>query len=447
MGAGADATGGRGGAVCHVVSRENTLRGEESAPGLHEGTLRYCLGLDERRTIVFDVSGNFDLGRQSVPLESSFEDEGIYIANGDFTLAGQTAPQGGVTISANQFYIGPGARNIIIRYIRFRGGQSSFNGDGITFAEDHGAVVLDHCSFSFSKDENLDIGRDAQATVSHGLFGPGKTGALVGSSNRIMNAGSYTFVQNLFANITHRFPKVGGPSDVYVGNNFIHNWMFRIVRMDPFDYRLNFVDNYLQKGVNTRLASPPNSNLNKSWVRPFDGFDTPSPRIYADGNALPDSPPAGFPEDQSLLFQEFQHDDSPPLPANWFVESLIPHPGVGIVRMSAEEVRSTVPQDAGAIYSLNADGSILVFRDSLDASLVSQASENSDAAIPAEAEWVLPTLPENARPADFDTDRDGMPDTWEENNGFNPAENDAAGDADGDGYSNLEEYLNAVDAL
>ena len=42
-----------------------------------------------------------------------------------------------------------------------------------------------------------------------------------------------------------------------------------------------------------------------------------------------------------------------------------------------------------------------------------------------------------------DTDHDGMPDTWETNNGFNPQDSsDGPEDADGDGYTNLEEFLN-----
>lgn len=41
-----------------------------------------------------------------------------------------------------------------------------------------------------------------------------------------------------------------------------------------------------------------------------------------------------------------------------------------------------------------------------------------------------------------DHDEDGMPDDWETANGLNPAVNDAALDPDGDGLSNLEEYLN-----
>jgi hypothetical protein len=44
-----------------------------------------------------------------------------------------------------------------------------------------------------------------------------------------------------------------------------------------------------------------------------------------------------------------------------------------------------------------------------------------------------------------DRDADGVPDEWELQHGFNPADaSDGRQDADGDGYTNLEEYLNGT---
>ncbi len=51
-----------------------------------------------------------------------------------------------------------------------------------------------------------------------------------------------------------------------------------------------------------------------------------------------------------------------------------------------------------------------------------------------------PTLPAEEPPADDDSD--GMPDAWESEHGLDPGSDDSAGDADGDGYTNVEEYAN-----
>lgn len=45
-----------------------------------------------------------------------------------------------------------------------------------------------------------------------------------------------------------------------------------------------------------------------------------------------------------------------------------------------------------------------------------------------------------------DRDRDGMPDAWEERHGLNPDDaSDGPADRDGDGYTNLEAFLNGSD--
>ncbi|RZM35222.1 MAG: hypothetical protein EOP67_12930 [Sphingomonas sp.] len=43
-----------------------------------------------------------------------------------------------------------------------------------------------------------------------------------------------------------------------------------------------------------------------------------------------------------------------------------------------------------------------------------------------------------------DTDHDGMPDAWERSHGLNPARDDSGSDANHDGYTALEEYLNGL---
>jgi len=46
----------------------------------------------------------------------------------------------------------------------------------------------------------------------------------------------------------------------------------------------------------------------------------------------------------------------------------------------------------------------------------------------------------------IDTDGDGMPDEWEKKHGLDPNDpSDAAKDKSGDGYTNIEKYLNGLD--
>ncbi len=45
----------------------------------------------------------------------------------------------------------------------------------------------------------------------------------------------------------------------------------------------------------------------------------------------------------------------------------------------------------------------------------------------------------------LDSDRDGMPDAWERAKGLDPqVPADRNGDRNGDGYTNLEEYINSL---
>ena len=45
-----------------------------------------------------------------------------------------------------------------------------------------------------------------------------------------------------------------------------------------------------------------------------------------------------------------------------------------------------------------------------------------------------------------DSDNDGIPDAWEIKYGLNPnAPSDANGDLSGDGYTNIEKYINGID--
>ena len=145
-GFGAQAVGGRGGTV-YVVTNLND-RGS--------GSLRACAEASGPRTCVFSTGGTIVL------------DSPIIIRNPYITIAGQTAPGGGITLRNNDNPKAPieiWTHEVIIRYLRSRPGpfpQGNENSRGITIANNDPAVkphniIIDHCSFSWSTEELIII--------------------------------------------------------------------------------------------------------------------------------------------------------------------------------------------------------------------------------------------------------------------------------------------------
>jgi hypothetical protein len=103
----------------------------------------------------------------------------------------------------------------------------------------------------------------------------------------------------------------------------------------------------------------------------------------------------------------------------------------GIVEDDVTTVQSKVLASTGA-------GAIIPSRDSLDAATINDVINGTGTIY---GTITYPT-PDTGTPP-VDTDGDGMPDAWESANGTNPSVHDANGDVDGDGYTNIEEYINS----
>ena len=96
------------------------------------------------------------------------------------------------------------------------------------------------------------------------------------------------------------------------------------------------------------------------------------------------------------------------------------------------------------LFGEDGAGAIIPYRDPVDERILNTALTNTGKIIDSQEQvggW--PAMDPGTPPPD--TDHDGMPDDWEKDHGLNPNDaSDGPADRDGDGYTNVEEYINGL---
>lgn len=403
-GFGANTVGGRGGRVIEVTNLNDS----------GAGSLRQCAVVESGpRTCVFRVAGTITLNSD------------IDIVNPNLTIAGQTAPGGGITMKAanpaSTVHMQIRAPQVILRYIRSRPGTKEMNSRALSINNPQNIVhdvIVDHNSFSWAGDE-LTITWLAtnhvtyQWNIAAESLPPGHKGPSFGEDG----GGYFSVHHNLIAHHSQRLPQVsasGGPVDFV--NNIIYNpgGQASVVKNGT---HANFVANYIKKG--------PNSTLNAYIID--GGAKGPAAGYYVEGNFLD-----GISRLNTAVNQVNTRFDAP-----------------AVTKTTPQAAYEEVLNTAGASRGLNCDGSWFDRRDAADTRVVTSVRSGTTAhsgtgyiSDPSQVGgW--PTLAPGTPCADGD--HDGMPDAWEGKYGLNAGgASDGPQDGDGDGYTNLEEYLNGT---
>lgn len=384
-GFGAYATGGRRGTVVHVTNLN------ASGPGSLADAVS-----QPNRTVVFDVGGVIDITGQNLTIASNL------------TIAGQTAPGEGITIYGGRVIMS-NSSNVIMRYIRMRG-SISMPEDKCTLTMDYcDNVILDHCSISWGRWDNVHI-KDANnityqnCIISEGIE-PQRFGAITDGTR------NWTISHCLWTNNKSRNPKMKCYLQYY--NNVVYNYGIGIVGGH------SAADNYQDVMNNYFITGPSSGSSNKY----FDQW-TETDHLYSTGNYTDDNRDGKL---NGRLITDYN----------------------GATPMQQPNLKCQAPMNLepaeDAFHAVMEHAGASRVRDSHDLRIIEQlASLGTKGAFIANEQDVggIGTLAGADAPAD--SDGDGMPDEWEKANGTDPDKADANGDADGNGYTNIEDYVNSL---
>jgi hypothetical protein len=334
------------------------------------------------------------------------------------TIAGQTSP-GGITFSGGHepiwCYHGD-LHDMTVRHLRFRNPNAEHAGIVLAGARN---FVIDHCDFSGGMDECLDICSSKDFTVQWSTIANssacGEWCQTYGFIMAYAPTCRITIHHNMMAN--HKFRGAAeihwnyGPIEdsgkldlrnnvVYNGSTKICYWYISPIMTMPTRALINLVGNYCKAGPNTETAangcmslgdSVWDYNSDNSWLGATGGVKT-----------------SGIGERKNSA-SEF------PFPT--------------VTTHTAQQAYDTVLAKAGAWP-----------RDPMNVRTVNEIKTGTGE-YGKQDDAKITSGP--AAPAD--ADMDGMPDCWETAYGLNPNDStDSRGDKNGDGYTNIEEYINDV---
>ena len=489
-GAGATASGGRGGKVIYVTNRDSSGDGS-----LHDALKDAAMPpATNPRTIVFAIGGRFDvsdgifLGYLKAKKQGG-SDRGENIYN-DFTLAGQTASdKGGVHLATEGSLRAKGApelgvygqENMILRYfdtrynwewyveynemgkqpsIRFTN-SSDFIIDHMTSGWSSYGLIATNDNHNYYYDKTVDNISVQRCLFHENIIDPTTSkpqknhnvGLLLGvaqsnnSSEDWNKVGTFSIHKNAFIGVSHRFPNMAGGDNAKLNfiNNFIHGFngggVKRLGRTAGNTHH-DFINNTYQL---TRYSPATGFNSGNMMALDYLNFlpkgypaNTVSPNFYIDGNLflsntgerLDITDSVQNSNGRDMLFT-WVPDDQTDMPRLELRDSPNPSSDIGVSILSAEGLKENILNNVGGNIRFANDGSTYV-DNPIDAEYIRWAVQNDAPATLTESlgdggvgdrdRFIHPQY--NTEEAvdldDYDWDRDGMPDAWEEKHHLNP---------------------------
>src|SRR3989339_2070694 len=374
--------------------------------------------------IIFTKGGTYDLGGSDAKIYNPY-----------LTIAGQTAPGGGVCFKNGALRVD--AHNVIIRGLRWRTGMPRSTGSnrdciGIEGSTLHD-IIIDHNSLSWASDEiAVSWNYEDRITWSWNIIAEG-----IGTHGYGLLAGTYvqniSIHHNLFAHLVMRMPECNDSTRGEIISNVMYHWEGKatdfITGTQYWDVKKNY---YKQK-----VEESDHKSIKIYWPGYEQYIINTNSRFFIEGNVGPNRPSSSSGGEWDMVYLEDGGGSGAqyagPLRANTSV--LTTPPVVRVTEHIAEDAYNVVLEKVGATAPLRDSVDLEVIND-----VINRVGDRPDSVSSSD----YPSLASGSYPAD--ADNDGMPDTWEIERGLNPNSlpdsPDAHNDRDNDGYTNIEEYIN-----
>lgn len=453
------ASGGRGGEVVEVT---NLLDDPTSPP---EGSFRWALKQHQGKpiTVVFRVSGIIDLKGNDLRNKRN-----------DVTIAGQTAPGDGICIKGGCVNLG-GSRNVIIRHMRFRLGilgddstycpgtvdKANFIAGSALNIENGGNFIIDHCSFSWTGEENMGFYDNDHTTVqwcitSEALYNCGHQKGQR-SYGAVWGGKTATYHHNLLAHNYSRSPRFGSTTKndkhmlLDVVNNVNYNWGKKNAcyggdnrQGDDGLFQLNFENNYYKPGP-ARDGTQSHLFVGASFCDPKQGSQGTS---YGDWHLSGNYMEGSYAEKNGLNTDNYKGFDISAYQENvtglTLADMKSEHIDCGeyaINMETAQEAYASVLKKSGAFPRDSHDTRIMNEVETGTAQYYGSCGSGKTLGIidkPSDSGG-YPTY--NTYGEITDADHDGMDDAWETANGLDPTDASDRNLLLKGGYTALEAYL------
>lgn len=446
--------GAEGGGMYSFGGREGKVLVVSNLNDRGPGSFRWACEQGGARIIVFNVAGIINL-KSPVSIRAPY-----------VTIAGQTAPGDGVCIAGESVWID--THDVVIRHMRFRRAATEIGRrDDALGGNWIGNIIIDHISGSWGLDETISgyrhmyetedgerlklptvnitiqntISAETLDTYNHSF------GSTIGGLNTL-------FARNLWASNISRNPSIGMYGDFNLVNNVLFNWWNRSIDGGDHKSLYNIINNYLKPGP----VTPKDKPIAYRFLKPESkrGSDVPIyGKGYVNGNIA-----EGFPEvsrdnwkggvqgiddeyvDDFKVNKPLEMPHATVMPAKDAYEFVLANVGATLPKRDAvdqriiEQVRTGKIQyeEEGVITGVGSEyKKRRLSEDSYKQGIITHISQ-------------VGGYPEYKGAPYQDTDGDGMPDAWEKKYRLdpnNPA--DANSDLNGDGYTNIEKYINGID--